>query len=196
MGIVRKKQIAKREKIIEEAVLLADKVGLENITVRKICKAADISSGTFYHYFGKKANLIGELFRLVDDYFVENIVGTLNDDNEFVNILRFCNGFTEYVTASGATRGRLVTTTFPTYNTEATNEERTRILYVELTKIIQRGQTKSQITLGYDVDELVDMILVTIRGYAFDWSRRNGTYDLVEHTNKFMEIFLKSLHAE
>ncbi len=196
MGLIRKKQVAKREEIIEQAVLLSDKIGMENMTIRKICKAAGISSGTFYHYFGKKANLIVELFSLIDDYLEENVIGRLNDDNELVNVLGFCKGFTKYVTQTGVARSRLINSTFPTYNTETTNEERARVLYVELAKIIERGQKKGQITLAYEVDELVDMIIVTLRGYTFDWGRRNGSYDLVEQTNKFMEIFIKSLQAE
>ncbi len=40
-----KKQIEKRNEIIEAAKKIMDEVGFENVTVRSICKAANISIG-------------------------------------------------------------------------------------------------------------------------------------------------------
>ena len=51
MSKITKKQMEKRQQIIESAKSIIEEVGFENVTVRGICDVANISIGTFYHYF-------------------------------------------------------------------------------------------------------------------------------------------------
>ena len=193
MSKIKKKQLAKRRNIIEKATNLMNEVGFESLTVRMICDAANISSGTFYHYFENKTDLIVELFSLIDDYFEENVLDILNDEDELVNIIGFCKGFSEFVTQTGVAKSKLINSMFPVYSEGGYHEERGRILYRELNAIITRGQEKGQITTEYTVDQLVDMILVMVRGYCFDWARREGAYDLVKYTEDMITLFVRAL---
>ena len=193
MSKIKKKQMEKRRSIIEKATNLMNEVGFESLTVRMICDAADISSGTFYHYFENKTDLIIELFSLIDDYFEENVLERLSYENELVNIIRFCSGFSEFVMQTGVAKSKLINSMFPVYSKGGHHEERGRILYRELNAIINRGQEKGQITTEYTVDQLVDMILVMVRGYCFDWARREGEYDLVKYTEEMITLFVRGL---
>lgn len=193
MTPVEKKQLEKRKMIGEKAAVLMNEVGFENLTVRMICEAAGISAGTFYHYFENKSELVIELFSLIDDYFEENVLNKLNDENELTNIITFCREFAEYVSLCGVARSKLINSMFPPYGSKGIYEERKRILYSELCKIIERGQEKGQITRDYKAYKLVDMIIVMIRGYCFDWARREGVYDLIDHTEELIKLFVKSL---
>lgn len=47
-----------KDKIIAATVELIKKYGADNITVRNVCEAADISIGTFYHHFQNKDDLL------------------------------------------------------------------------------------------------------------------------------------------
>lgn len=193
MGLVKRKQMAKREEIIDKAIRLMNKVGMENLTVRMICEAAEISAGTFYHYFSNKSDLIMELFNLIDEYLEENVIDQLQDDDEFINIINYCNGFAEYVNSVGVERSRLISSTFPNYNDGNFQDERKRTLYASLNQIIERGQGKGQIRQDYTINQLTDMIIVTLRGYAFDWTRRNGAYDLIKYVDDHIKLFIKAL---
>lgn len=196
MTNIERRQYEKREMIIDKATELMNEVGFERMTVRMICEAADISAGTFYHYFKNKSELIIELFGLIDGYFKENVLDKLNHEDEIVNIIRFCYGFTEYATLIGASKCKLINSMFPVYSKGGYHEERGRILYSELNKIISRGQKKGQITTEYDIDKLVDMIIIIMRGYCFDWARREGPYDLVDNTKELMELFVKAIRPK
>ena len=57
MSKCTRKQIEKRKQIIEATKSIMDEIGFENVTVRGICKAANISIGTFYHYFNDKGDI-------------------------------------------------------------------------------------------------------------------------------------------
>ncbi|MGO1369665.1 MAG: TetR/AcrR family transcriptional regulator [Senegalia sp. (in: firmicutes)] len=195
MSKIKEKQLAKRKFIIEKATNLMNEVGFEGLTIRMICDVSGISAGTFYHYFENKSDLIIELFALIDDYFEENVLDRLNSEDELKNIIIFCKGFVEYVTMVGVERSKLINSMFPAYSKERQDEETERVVYRELHKIIIRGQEKGQITYKYSSRRLVDMILVMIRGYTFDWGRREGSYDLVENTEQMISLFVKSLKA-
>lgn len=190
---IKKKQLEKRKVIIEKAANLMNDVGIENLTIRMICDAAEISSGTLYHYFDNKSDLVTQLFALIDDYFQENIVNRLDHEDELMNIIRYCEGFAEYVTLCGVARSKLISSVFPNYINRGAYDERKRILNKELCKIIRRGQAKGQITIDYSSDKLVDMILVMVRGYSFDWGRRGGSYDLIERTEEMVSLFVIGL---
>lgn len=194
MGVVRRKQLAKRKEIIEKAVLLMKEVGIENLTIRMICDEAEISAGTFYHYFNNKSDLIMELFSLIDEYLEENVVGRLQNDDEFTNIINFCNGFAEYVNSVGVEHSRLISSTFPDYYNNITfSNERNRPLYVMLNEIIERGQRKGQVRRDYTVNQLTEMIVITLRGYAFDWARREGSYDIIRYVDGHIKLFINAL---
>ena len=47
-----------KEKIIRAVVALIKKDGAGTLTVRQVCKTADVSIGTFYHYFQNKDDLL------------------------------------------------------------------------------------------------------------------------------------------
>jgi AcrR family transcriptional regulator len=193
MTTIEKKQLEKRKIIGEKATNLMNEVGFENLTVRMICDAAGISAGTFYHYFQNKSELVTELFSLVDNYFEENVLNKLNHEDEVINIIVFCTSFAEYVSLCGIARSKLINSMFPPYSSRGIHEERKRILYSELYKIIERGQAKGQISKDYKTNKLVDMIIVMIRGYCFDWARREGIYDLVEYTEELIRLFVRAL---
>ena len=192
MGLVKRKQMAKREEIVAKAVQLMNYVGMENLTIRMICDAAEISAGTFYHYFSNKSDLIIELFSLIDEYFEEKVVDRLRNDDEFTNIINYCEGFAEYVDGIGIERSKLINSTFPKYSDSSFSDERKRVIYASLSQIIERGQKSGQIRQDYTVNQLTDMIIITIRGYVFDWARRNGTYDLVRYIDEHMKLFIRA----
>ena len=121
------------------------------------------------------------------------MVDRLHNDDEFINIINYCEGFAEYVDGMGTERSKLINSTFPNYNDGGFSDERKRIIYTSLSQVIERGQRSGQIRQDYTVNQLTDMIIVTIRGYIFDWTRRNGTYDLVRYIDEHIRLFIRAL---
>ena len=55
-----------REKIIASAVEIIKEIGAEAITVRNVCERANVSIGTFYHWFDGRDDLMMTFVRDID----------------------------------------------------------------------------------------------------------------------------------
>ena len=47
-----------KQKIIDTTIELVRRHGADAVTVRSVCEAAELSIGTFYHYFSNKDDLL------------------------------------------------------------------------------------------------------------------------------------------
>ncbi|MBQ7522061.1 MAG: TetR/AcrR family transcriptional regulator [Clostridia bacterium] len=54
-----------RERITSSALELIKAEGAAELTVRKVCETADVSIGTFYHYFKNKDDLLMHFVRII-----------------------------------------------------------------------------------------------------------------------------------
>ncbi|MDO5716688.1 MAG: TetR/AcrR family transcriptional regulator [Tissierellia bacterium] len=67
-----------RTKLIETITKLFRKEGFSNITVRQICQAANVSSGSFYHHFQSKENLALVAYERVEKLLTEQQLPAAN----------------------------------------------------------------------------------------------------------------------
>ncbi len=59
-----------KENILKATTQLIKKYGIEFVTVSNICKAANVSTGSFYHHFGNKDELLAYyLIEAFKDHF-------------------------------------------------------------------------------------------------------------------------------
>lgn len=65
----RQRQAAEtKARIKEKAIELINEIGYENTTISKICQAAGVSNGNFYHYFHSKEDLLLFTYSVFDDF--------------------------------------------------------------------------------------------------------------------------------
>ncbi|MCD8016646.1 MAG: TetR/AcrR family transcriptional regulator [Oscillospiraceae bacterium] len=190
MAKVAQKQQKRRREITEAVLPLLMTQDFESISVSDICSAADISIGSFYHYFSSKADILIGLLMLIDSDMESRVFPLLTSGDERENLSRFAHGWAEHVAANGIERSRLITSARPTYMDESGTK---RVTTRKLEEIMARGQEKGQITSAMDAQELASMFLLAMRGVTVDWSRMNGEYDAVEKMDKFIGLFLTAL---
>jgi AcrR family transcriptional regulator len=189
MSKVKQKQIQRRTEIIEAAVPIISRMPFEDISIAEICGEIGISVGSFYHYFTKKNDLLIGMLWLIDEDLQENVFPRLICDDEMENLKIFAHGWAEHVHEHGIDRSKLITGINPEI-TDLPERERPSILRLE--EIISRGQEKGQISKEYDCHELVELFVMTLRGVTTDWSRRNGSYSIVEKMDRYIAIFLRA----
>ena len=188
-----RKQIEKRKQIIEATKSIMDEIGFENVTVRGICKAANISIGTFYHYFNDKGDIIIQLYTSVDEYLSEIEREKLSDEDELKNIITFSEEYGRFVADSGLSVAKQIFGA--AINTESNQIYRSierdinRIIF----NIIKRAKEKDQINTDFSIEEISNMILINIRGIVFDWCKFRGQYDLVEQIRNSIGIFVRGI---
>ncbi|RPF48762.1 TetR family transcriptional regulator [Hydrogenoanaerobacterium saccharovorans] len=188
------KKNQKRQELILTIVEVVNRLGYENLTIRDICREANISIGTFYHYFNEKSDIVRILFKGIDDYFENSVLPSFGND-ELKNILTFVCEYASYCDKSGVAITREISTA-PLINASRnylSNQKRKLSIIIE--GVVFRGQQKKQITQDFTVEQIAQMVLVGMRGYSADWAKNQGAYDIVEAVKNHFIVFNKGISA-
>ena len=193
MAKVRQKQMRRRSEIIEKTIQLMETIPFEELSIRDICDAADISIGSFYHYFNTKSDLLVGLFGLIDIDMEEKIFPLLTNEDELENIRILSRGFAAHVIETGIDRSKLITGCCPS---DKGIFGETRPLWLKVMEIVDRGQKKGQLTAMFSAEKITDLILIALRGVVVDWSRRNGSYSLTDRMEEYVSLYFPALSCE
>ncbi|MDY6826490.1 MAG: TetR/AcrR family transcriptional regulator [Bacillota bacterium] len=190
----KKKQMKRRSEIIENTLHLLETTPFEELSVRDICSAENISTGTFYHYFSKKDDLLVGLLSLIDIHMEEQVFPQLVNEDELENLKIVAREFASYIMGHGIERSKLIS------NCDLTDLDiykQKRSIGLKLSEIVARGQEKKQLTTIFPAEKIAELLLIAMRGVSVDWSRRNGCYSLTERMEEFITLFFTSLvHTE
>ncbi|MDO5294489.1 MAG: TetR/AcrR family transcriptional regulator [bacterium] len=67
----QQKQLQNKNMIMDATIELIKRDGIDSVTVRNVCKEADIATGTFYYYFKNKDELLTSfIMESTFDYFI------------------------------------------------------------------------------------------------------------------------------
>lgn len=188
----RKLQAAEtKNKIHEVALNLMISYGLENISIRDICNAANVSTGTFYHYFSSK----DEILTLTSVRLDENAYATFGGLDrtapfERQYILMFI-GQAQHVVTRGA---KITAHTLSVHlkRPELDIFTRNRPFYALICQLTREAQASGQVTNEMTAEEICDMAQAIFRGLWIDWCSSGGSFDLVEKTNSYIGTLLKA----
>ncbi|MGG2937953.1 TetR/AcrR family transcriptional regulator [Bacillus pacificus] len=160
---------------------------IENITIEDICKKANVSVGTFYHYFSSKEDIYKKIFHQIDENLhaeLENI-----DQNKTVQttILNFFHCIAEYTT-----KLELHINLLNDLNKRAFIYEPS-LIYKALNGFVYKGQLEKELTNDMSVEEITTYLFTFARGLILDWCILEGTYSLEQRMDTYMKLALNSL---
>lgn len=187
----------KRGEIVDRVILRLNRLDLSQATVRGICAAAEISVGTFYHYFPEKGDLINSILCRIDNALTGELAPQLTHRDELENLMLFGLFFARYTEKVGSAAGGVISSSgVPLPHTPgALSAERSRPLYTIPCEILRRGRKKGQVSPELNVEETVDLLLISLRGQSLEWARRNYSYSIEEKTERFMRLFVRALRV-
>ncbi|HDR4440076.1 TetR family transcriptional regulator [Bacillus thuringiensis serovar brasilensis] len=159
----------------------------ENITIDDICKKANVSVGTFYHYFSSKEDIYKKIFQQIDENLhveLENI-----DQNTTVQttILNFFQCIAEYTT-----KLELHINLLNDFNKRSFIYEPT-LIYKALNGFVYKGHLEKELTNDMSVEEITTYLFTIARGLILDWCLLEGKYSLEQRMDTYMKLALKSL---
>lgn len=189
MSKVKQKQAQRRAEIIQAAAPIIAGVDFEDISIAEICERIGLSVGSFYHYFTKKSDLLVGLLWLIDDDLERRLFPCLTSDDELENLRAFAHGWAEHVAENGLERSKLISGINPDSPGFA---EQDRPAVGKLEELISRGQQKGQISALRPAAELVEAFMLMLRAVTMDWSRRDGSYDVVEKMDRYIDIAIRA----
>ena len=190
MSKVQQKQLKRRTEIIETAIRLMNDTPFDALSVSDICEAADISIGSFYHYFSRKSDLLVGLLSLVDEALEETVFPSLTHPDQREDLRLLARGFAAYIQGNDLERSRLIAAIEP-FDVALNGQPRS--LCVKVEELFRRGQEAGQITRSLPLAELTRLYLIALRGVSVDWTRHNGSYDLLGTMDTFLSLFLRSV---
>lgn len=191
-----KKKLTKRQiqaqnthdKIYNIAIELIESKGFENITVAEICEAANVSIGSFYNYFKSKHDILDNIFRLADDYFLNVVSHNLNEGSSHEKIIKFFHYYGDYNLDRGIDFVKQLYT--GKNNLFATKG---RPMQAVLQKIIEEGQSTGEISIDMTSEEIIKFLFIAIRGVVYDWCLHDGEYDLSSAIDNYVTLLVKLL---
>lgn len=187
--LTRKEQaIITQDKIFKSAIDLMEKKGFDNMTISDIIKHADVSVGTFYHYFKSKEDVFFELYRNADQYFKEIALLDIEISSAssaektvlfFIHYAKFnINNGLENVSQLYSTKNKLFI-------------GKDRYMIQLLKQLIENGQQNSELRTDISSDAIVDQLFITGRGVVFDWCLHDGKYDLEQKMRTIFENYIR-----
>lgn len=181
-----------KEALIESIVRLAKEKGYEKVTVRDICKQANISIGSFYHHYHSKEQLAQEAYYQIDRLITEEFIERCKKNTARENLYLILESYVRYVAEDV---GLLVKDYYKIMLDEtrisAFNPE--RLYYKALREILISCSEDGFVSKDADFTELTEYCIRFLRGLIFDWSVQNGNYNLLERFQRDFERLVNGL---
>lgn len=177
------KKNARRQELLEQIYPMIDQVGYESLTVRGICTSLGISTGTFYHYFPEKADLLLAFFAGIDDFYQQEVLPRFGPD-EAANLDRFIHSYGVYCQRVGAGVCRCLTSA-PAHDSKRNYLSESRPISQILEELMIRGAASGRFTCPFPPEQCARMVMISVRGHGSDWAKRGGEYDLIRSLDDY-----------
>ncbi|SMP62742.1 TetR/AcrR family transcriptional regulator [Anoxynatronum buryatiense] len=177
-----------RNRVYKTALELMEIKGLNNTSIEEISKKAGVSVGTFYNYFKSKDDILVDIYRKADDYFLEVVEKELveNGPDTYHQLLIFFRHYAKY------TKDRGLDNACQLYSSK--NKlfiAKDRYMPKMLIRVIWEGQMSGQIIETMTAEELADFCMIAARGVVFDWCLHDGVFDLEVRIEAYMKKLLQ-----
>ena len=180
-----------KQKIAKAALSLFQKKGYHNVTIEDICKKADVSVGGFYHHFSSKGAVfeivMSEITGKVSSYVRAHPSGgsAREDLRQFLLFFAQCHQEIDL--------GVLQAWLNPSFCALGDAPDDPSVL--EITRLIQAGQSSGEITEQFSPRELTTHLFVGAKGVIYVWCLHAGGYDLLQRMNLYIGIELCGISA-
>ena len=182
-----------RQQIIDATVQILSTEGAEALTIRRVCQKADVSNGTFYHYFQNKDDLL--MYFVKDTLFGDFEIKTAPDDitgrvvELYLHLVRkyqsmgkeFMKSFynTNNIALSaymGETNGRFA---------EGTIMEKSE-------EYVRKAQEDGYFSKDCDVHVICADICTIVKGCIFEWCLGDGQMDVEAGLRRMVEVYMRT----
>lgn len=170
-----------KEKILEVARTLALEKGLDNLTIRDICKDAEISVGAFYHHFASKEEMVEESF-LIYDY---NLYSKLDQYNSTKPLVSLKKVLIDQVIFVSSFPHQLIVEYYRTILSSSSKNaiDKKRTYYKAVHNFVELAIEKGEFSSQYTNEYLTNYFIKHIRGNLIHWCMSPDNMDVVKETS-------------
>ena len=188
------------ERIRQAVDKLSKEVGFERMTVRGICKEAEVSNGVFYHYFKSKNSLLFDRYIRTREYF-----GKLYEEKlQYMPPIEALQLYVQESAAYTKSRVREVLVSYlqvqltdfevwkNTYTGRADSWDGGDMVYT----LFKKAREEGTIETAYTLQQLSSILQCMLMGIHYSYAATNGKAleddTLVQHINSWLEGLKKS----
>lgn len=183
-----KQAIETKNKIFKTGIDLIRDYGIDSITINQITKKANVSVGTFYHYYTSKLDLFMDLYRSADKYYEDEISQKVKGLPYKEQVKLF---FREYALIAEKNGIELTRKMYVADNELFISREEGmhRVLLDIVSAAKNAGLIKNTINEKTPA-EIKDELFLIARGTIFDWALNKGSYSLTDKMDSLLDIYL------
>ena len=189
----RREQAEQTEKkIIQTAFDLMRKKDYDQVSVRDICKAANITTGAFYHHFSAKEDMLRRGFAPLD-YHLEQLMEGRQSDPPMARLELLADGYASFVEQElGKLAGQYYMYRLSSRLPEALDSK--RFTYQAMMACVEELAAAGQMTPGYTTEEVARFCMRHFRGIVIDWILHDYSYSLVERFRVDYALMCRMFH--
>lgn len=177
----------KKKQIVDVIATMIDDQGLKNISIKQICYQANISIGTFYHYFESKDKIVDDMFEVLNLYFFDKENEILDEKSNKDAIIKFVHLFGAYVKEWGYYANILIMRARLAEDLSARVDHD---MWDILKKIVQRTIDSGELDDKYTSEFYKESIKAIIRGSLLEWIYKKDDFDIDATIQTRVGIFL------
>lgn len=183
-----------KNKIFVTAIDLISQKGYDNVSINEICSASGFTKGAFYHYFNSKEDLLMQLHRDVDDFYLVEVIPRINGKSATEQLTQFIQEFSYCGYGAGVD---IIKQLFKSQTSSLNNfmNDYERPFFKLLIDIIKRGQQNGEFTSNLPAEELARYSISFVWGVLHNWTLEYGQYDIQEKMKIYLELFIKSIKS-
>lgn len=184
-----------QQKLMQAVIRLAREKNYETITVQDICSAAGVSTGSFYHQFRSKDELVHEAYQNVDWLLTKEFVAESSQLPPLGALDRLLRLYITYVQES---IGLIIAQYYQVLlkNSNIPRYDPNRPYCREIRRLLTLAMEQGAISTRYNPEYLTWSVMRLVRGLLFDWVIQGGSYNLTERYALDYEILTRGLAPE
>lgn len=185
----QKQALETKKRIYRKTRELMKSNEFSDLTVSDICKNADVSIGTFYHYFQSKEDVLSMIYSFEENF--ENLPSGISYADSILYLFNkeLCsieeNGpglLSQFLKMQILKSGRHVV-------------EADSPFYKKIASLVKEGMEHGEFSGNNDHNKIAEALFRIYRGSFFDWAVCNGGYPLQEKALYDLSYFLRTLKS-
>ncbi len=189
---LQERQAENKKKLMNAAIQIIEKDGIDKITVRNVCKEAGVATGLFYYYFQNKDELL--LAFIMDNSFDEcELTTPLNDISGRITEL-FSVLINQYLSFGKSFMCSFFTPTNKKL-AEYMNSNETHFipgsLLARCEKELLSAQSAGYFSEDVNAHSLTGELCILSKGIFFEYCLSDDTFDIYGQFQKMIDIYLK-----
>lgn len=177
-----------KEKIRKTSIKLFISKGLENVSIKDIAQAANVSVGSFYNYFESKLDVLYQNYKVADEKFTRFVNDGVEGKTVKDKIKNYMLFYIDFVISEPYEFTKLLYN-----NNNKLFLKKGRAMQTLLIPIIYEGINNKEITTNMNSEEIIEYLFMTMRGLIFHWCLHDGSFDIHERASNYLDLIIKPL---